>query len=121
MAEASKSVSAGGGRKKGVAAWNGYEGLSANAHSFSDGMTVLGGVPPTDRTDLVPWLAERKIVPVRNSRSDGRYTLRRRGPKVPMSTRERRQVVRRLAIRSDAECGRLRERIKAHPSWGLHA
>ncbi len=84
-------------------------------------MTALGGVPPTARTDLVPWLAKRKIVPVRSSRSDGRYTLARRGPKVPLSTRERRQLVRRLAISSDGECERLRERIKAHPSWGLHA
>lgn len=84
-------------------------------------MTVLGGVPPTARSDLVPWLAKRKIVPVRSSGADGQYTLQRRGPKVPMSTRERRQLVRRLAISSDAKCGRLRERIKSHPSWGLHA
>ena len=83
-------------------------------------MTVLGGVPPTARTDLVPWLAKRQIVPVRDSRGNGQYTLQRRGPKVPMSTRERRQLVRRLAIRSDASCAQLRERSKSHPSWGLY-
>lgn len=82
-------------------------------------MTVLGGVPPNARSDLVPWLAARQIVPVRSSRSNGRdYTLRRRGPKVPLADRERRTLVHRLAISSDGDCERVRERIKAHPSWG---
>jgi hypothetical protein len=85
-------------------------------------MTALGGVPPNTRSDLVPWLAARQIVPVRSGRSNGReYTLQRRGPKVPLSDRERRTLVHRLAISSDGECTRVRERIKAHPAWGAQA
>jgi hypothetical protein len=80
------------------------------------------GVPPTERDELIAWLAENDIIPVKKSFGDG-FTFRRTGEKLGGNNHlmgkktSSTYISKYLEVEDEEDLERTRKEIKNHPNW----
>lgn len=80
-------------------------------------------VKSNDRNEIISGLARNKIIPVKSPNDSGMdFTLRRMGSEIggnkhTMGKKTTIKLIRKLGVKTDADCERVREEIKNHPAW----